>query len=43
MTGISVPEMADLREAVTLTCTYEMGGTKLNSVKFYKEGSEFFR
>lgn len=43
MTGISVPQMADVKDVVTLTCTYSMGQTKLNSVKWYKEGSEFFR
>lgn len=43
MTGISVPQMADVKDVVKLTCTYEMGRTKLNSVKWYKEGSEFFR
>lgn len=43
MTGISVPEMADVKDVVTLTCTYDLGRTKLNSVKWYKDGSEFFR
>lgn len=43
MTGIQVPEMGDVKDVVTLTCTYDMGRTKLNSVKWYKDGSEFFR
>ncbi|KFB37876.1 AGAP013433-PA-like protein [Anopheles sinensis] len=40
---ISVPEVVDVRETVTLTCSYDMGTHKLNSVKWYKDGREFFR
>lgn len=43
LTDISVPEVADIEEKVNLTCTYHMGGHKLNSVKWYKDGMEFFR
>lgn len=43
LTDISVPEVADVKERVNLTCTYHMGGHTLNSVKWYKDGMEFFR
>ncbi|XP_055715549.1 uncharacterized protein LOC129809616 [Phlebotomus papatasi] len=43
LTDISVPRVADVRDTVTLSCTYNMGKHKLNSVKWYKDGSEFFR
>lgn len=43
MTAISVPEVADYRDNVTLSCTYDMGKHTLNSVKWYKDNAEFFR
>lgn len=43
LTEISVPVVADVKDSVNLTCMYRMGGHKLNSVKWYKDGMEFFR
>lgn len=43
LTEISVPEVVDVNDRVNLTCTYHMGGHTLNSVKWYKDGMEFFR
>lgn len=43
LTEISVPEVADVKDTVNLTCTYHMGKHKLNSVKWYKDTMEFFR
>lgn len=40
---LDVPAIADYRDAVTLTCTFDMGRMALNSVKWYKDGNEFFR
>lgn len=38
-----MPNVADVKEVVTLSCTFSMGKDKLHSVKFYKDGREFFR
>ncbi|XP_055381483.1 uncharacterized protein LOC129612058 [Condylostylus longicornis] len=43
LTNLTVPRVADYRTIAKLSCTYEMGKHKLNSVKFYKDGLEFFR
>lgn len=43
LTEIHVPEVVDVKETATLSCTYELGKHKLNSVKWYKNGMEFFR
>ncbi|XP_037026112.1 uncharacterized protein LOC119067308 isoform X2 [Bradysia coprophila] len=43
LTEISVPEIADFRDPVTLSCSYNMGSHTLNSVKWYKNNQEFFR
>ncbi|XP_070502894.1 uncharacterized protein [Chironomus tepperi] len=43
LTDVQIPEFADIRDAVTLSCSYRMGRNKLNSVKWYKDGHEFFR
>ncbi|XP_049300303.1 uncharacterized protein LOC125773317 isoform X1 [Anopheles funestus] len=43
LTDITVPEVVDVRETVTLSCSYDMGMHKLNSVKWYKDEREFFR
>lgn len=40
---LTVPELQDYREHATLACEYELISNKLNSVKWYKDGSEFFR
>lgn len=40
---LTVPELQDYREHATLVCDYELITNKLNSVKWYKDGSEFFR
>lgn len=43
VTDIYVPGMIDFRDNVTLSCSYNMGGHTLNSVKWYKDENEFFR
>ncbi|XP_041774746.1 uncharacterized protein LOC121594927 isoform X2 [Anopheles merus] len=43
LTEITVPDVVDVRETVTLSCSYDMGTHKLNSVKWYKDEREFFR
>ncbi|EDW81719.1 uncharacterized protein Dwil_GK10863 [Drosophila willistoni] len=43
VTDISVPEIVDFRDNVTLVCNYDMSGHTLNSVKWYKDHLEFFR
>ncbi|KAM8705126.1 hypothetical protein ACLKA7_009567 [Drosophila subpalustris] len=43
VTDISVPEIVDFRDNVTLSCSYDMRGHTLNSVKWYKDRLEFFR
>lgn len=40
---VEIPEFADIRDVVSLSCSYNMGKTKLNSVKWYKDNQEFFR
>ncbi|XP_055612923.1 uncharacterized protein LOC129759473 [Uranotaenia lowii] len=40
---ILVPEVVDVRDQPTLSCSYDMGSHKLNSVKWYKDEKEFFR
>lgn len=43
VTDINVPEIVDFRDNVTLSCSYDMSGHTLNSVKWYKDKMEFFR
>ncbi|XP_017845632.2 uncharacterized protein LOC108602118 [Drosophila busckii] len=43
VTEISVPEIVDFRDNVTISCSYDMSGHTLNSVKWYKDRAEFFR
>lgn len=43
VTEINVPEIVDFKDNVTLSCSYNMAGHKLNSVKWYKDEKEFFR
>ena len=43
VTDINVPEIVDFRDNVTLSCSYDMSGHTLNSVKWYKDEMEFFR
>ncbi|XP_023288624.1 uncharacterized protein LOC105702643, partial [Orussus abietinus] len=41
---LDVPSIADPRsEKVVLRCEYDLGGEELYSVKWYKDGMEFFR
>nr|XP_033332916.1 uncharacterized protein LOC117224235 isoform X2 [Megalopta genalis] len=41
---LEVPSIADPRwDKVTLRCEYDLGGKELYSVKWYKDGNEFFR
>lgn len=43
VTEINVPEIVDFKDNVSLSCSYNMAGHKLNSVKWYKDEKEFFR
>ncbi|XP_062545343.1 uncharacterized protein LOC134211945 [Armigeres subalbatus] len=43
LTEIVVPDVVDVRDTPTLSCSYDMGTHTLNSVKWYKDDSEFFR
>lgn len=43
ITNIIVPPYVDVRESVMLSCSFNMGKNKLNSVKWYKNDQEFFR
>ncbi|EAT32238.1 AAEL015649-PA [Aedes aegypti] len=43
LTEIVVPDVVDVRDTPTLSCSYDMGTHTLNSVKWYKDESEFFR
>ncbi|PSN39684.1 hypothetical protein C0J52_22263 [Blattella germanica] len=40
---LDVPATADMRTPVTLRCEYDLQGGNLYSVKWYKDGAEFFR
>ncbi|CRK89294.1 CLUMA_CG003053, isoform A, partial [Clunio marinus] len=40
---VEIPEYVDIRDVVTLSCSYNMGRDKLNSIKWYKDKQEFFR
>lgn len=43
LTGIAVPTIADVRDSISLSCSYNLGADKLHSVKWYKDDREFFR
>lgn len=43
LTKLVVPNVVDVKDIVMLSCSYEMGTHKLNSVKWYRNGDEFFR
>ncbi|KAG5671332.1 hypothetical protein PVAND_001535 [Polypedilum vanderplanki] len=43
ITNIIVPPFVDVREVVVLSCSYNLGNQKLNSVKWYKNDKEFYR
>lgn len=43
LTNISIPKIADIDDMVQLSCSYDIGGNTLNSVKWYKDSKEFFR
>lgn len=43
MTSIDVPEYQVADESVALKCNFDMEGDELYSVKWYKDGSEFYR
>lgn len=38
-----MPAITDYRDAATLSCTFDLAGNALNSVKWYKDGHEFYR
>ncbi|CRK89280.1 CLUMA_CG003039, isoform A [Clunio marinus] len=43
ITNIIVPPFVDVRDVVMLSCSYNIGNQKLNSVKWYKSDKEFYR
>ncbi|XP_070502821.1 uncharacterized protein [Chironomus tepperi] len=43
ITNIVVPPFVDVRDVVMLSCSYNLGTQKLNSVKWYKNDKEFYR
>ncbi|XP_062124180.1 uncharacterized protein LOC133837432 isoform X1 [Drosophila sulfurigaster albostrigata] len=43
LSSLSVPRIIDVAQKAKLFCSYEMGNRTLNSVKWYKDGQEFFR
>ena len=43
MKGLSVPGQLILGSSADLVCNYALAGSKLYSVKWYKDGQEFFR
>jgi hypothetical protein len=43
ITNIIVPSFVDVRDIATLSCSYNLGNQKLNSVKWYKNDKEFYR
>ncbi|XP_035776177.1 uncharacterized protein LOC118458110 [Anopheles albimanus] len=43
LTGLRVPKYAILGQSVQLECPYEMEGDELYSVRWYKDGNEFYR
>ncbi|XP_068153284.1 uncharacterized protein beat-Vc [Drosophila tropicalis] len=43
LSSLSVPRIIDVGQKAKLFCSYEMGNRTLNSVKWYKDGQEFFR
>ncbi|XP_039494628.1 uncharacterized protein LOC120453815 [Drosophila santomea] len=43
LSNLSVPRIIDVAQKAKLFCSYAMGNRTLNSVKWYKDGLEFFR
>ncbi len=43
MISVDVPRYESVGDAVLLRCNYELQGEKLYSVKWYKDGNEFYR
>ena len=43
MLGFSVPSQLILGQSATLECNFDLEGSKLYSVKWYKNGQEFYR
>ncbi|XP_037952001.1 fasciclin-3-like [Teleopsis dalmanni] len=43
LSNLTVPRIIDASQRAKLFCSYEMGNCTLNSVKWYKDGQEFFR
>jgi hypothetical protein len=43
MFGFSVPPQLILGQSASLKCSFDLEGSKLYSVKWYKNGQEFYR
>ena len=41
--SVRIPEFLQKGETADLTCSYNLGGDTLYSVKWYKDSSEFYR
>ena len=41
--SVRIPEYIQRGQTADLTCSFNLGGDKLYSVKWYKDGQEFFR
>lgn len=40
---IHVPSCVDVRDSASVRCNYDIGFYRINSVKWYKDGKEFYR
>ena len=43
MVGVSAPPQLILGQSATLECNFDLEGSRLYSVKWYKNGEEFYR
>ncbi len=43
MISVQVPRYQTVRSRAKLSCNYELDNDKLYSVKWYKDGNEFYR
>lgn len=43
ITELNIPQVADPRDNLVISCKYDMNGQKLYSVKWYKDEQEFYR
>jgi len=41
--SITVPSVIDVRDYATISCSYDIGFHRINSIKWWKDGKEFYR